>query len=310
MRREAERDPLRSFTVLTTLNMSRKFTIEMQSRAVAKLSARAARCGVHALAVVMSVAMTACGGGSDPIAPIVVGTLTISPTAPTVPESRTTKLSVVVKATNGSVLTDRVVKWSSASVATATINDSGIVTGVQTGSTTITATSEGVSASVLLNVTVGPCSASLAKPIVSGVIVNGTLATSDCDFEDGTFVDAYSFSLASETTLDILMRSNAFDAYLYVLKPTAADFETVGNDNNSGGGMDARLTGKLPAGNYFILANSNEPGLGAYTLLFTSPFAELNAGIPLFVPRSNAGINFRSVTSAEARKLRKFLRSR
>jgi hypothetical protein len=310
MRPEGEQEPSRSFTVLTTLNMSTEFTIEMPPRAIVKRSARVTRSFALALMSVLGVAMSACGGGSDAVAPIVVGTLTITPAAPSVPEARTIKLSVQVKATNGQLLTDRAVKWSSASVATATISDSGVVTGVQVGSTTITATSEGVSASVPVNVTVGPCSASLAQPIISGVLVNGTLAASDCDFEDGTFVDAYSFSFASATTLEILMRSTAFDAYIYVLKPNGTDFVSVGDDNNSGGGTDARLTGSLLAGNYYILANSNVPGFGAYTLLFTSPFAALNAEIPLFASRANAGVNLRHVTKTEARMLRRFLRNK
>lgn len=310
MRPEGEQEPSRSFTVLTTLNMSTEFTIEMPPRAIATRSARVTRSVALALMSVLGVAASACGGGSDAVAPIVVGTLTITPAAPSVPEARTIKLSVQVKATNGQLLTDRAVKWSSASAGTATISDSGVVTGVHVGSTTITATSEGVSTSVLVSVTVGPCSALLAQPIISGVLINGTLAASDCDFEDGTFVDAYSFSLASATTVDILMRSTAFDAYLYVVKPTATDFELVADDNSGGGGTDARLSGTLLAGSYFILANSNVPGFGAYTLLFTSPYAALNAEIPLFAPRTNADANLRHVTAAEARMLGRFLRNR
>jgi len=54
---------------------------------------------------------------------------------------------------SGTVLTGRVVTWTSSNTAAATVNGSGLVTGVATGSATITATSEGKSGASAMTVT-------------------------------------------------------------------------------------------------------------------------------------------------------------
>ena len=255
-----------------------------------------------------SAMLVACGGGDSPSAPIVVGTITISPATASVAEGGTTRLTAEVKSTDGKVLTGRKVTWTSTNPATATVSDSGVVTGVAVGATQVTAATEGKSAITAINVTLGPCNVSQATPIVANTLVNGTLATSDCDFGDGTFLDAYSFVLTFSTNVDILMRSAAFDAFLYVYTMTSTGLQERANDDNSGGGTDARLTGLLTAGTYFILANSNNiSGFGAYTLQFTSPFAGLNASSVLFGDAPSP-VALRRLTGAEARSFRAFAR--
>jgi uncharacterized protein YjdB len=46
-----------------------------------------------------------------------------------------------VKDQNGTVVTDRVVAWTSSNDAVATVSQTGVVTGVAVGTATITATS-------------------------------------------------------------------------------------------------------------------------------------------------------------------------
>lgn len=286
-----------------------KFAIGMQHSAVGNLFSRVVSSA--GLITAVAFAVSACGGDSAP-APIVVGTLTISPAAPTVPDGRTTKLTVEVKATNGQVLTDRQVKWTSGTPTVATISDSGVVTGVSVGSSIITATSEGKTATVPITVTLNPCNVTLAIPIVPNTTVNGTLAATDCDYGDGTYLDAYNFVLSASTTVDVLMRSTAFDAFIFVYRRTSTDsLILMGDDDDSGGGNDARLSGLLNAGNYYILANSiNVGGFGAYSLLLTSPFTGLNAGSSLFSSSSNPGVSLRRLNAAEARSFRGLPRRR
>ncbi|MEO7996489.1 MAG: Ig-like domain-containing protein [Gemmatimonadaceae bacterium] len=286
-----------------------KDSIGMQYRAINRFRSRVVGSFGLVIAATAGGALTACGGDSTP-APIVVGTLTISPAVPTVAIGRTVKLSAEVKSTGGQVLTDRQVKWTSGSPSIAGVTDSGVVTGVSLGSALITATSEGKTATVSIKITPDPCDIDAAVPIAANAVVNGSLANTDCDFEDGTFIDAYNFVLPAATNVDVLLKSTAFNALLYVFRLEVTDSVTLlGYDNDSGGGTDARLSGLLTAGNYYILANSfNLNGLGAYSLLLTAPFTGLNAGSSLFSTPSNTAVSVRRLNATEARTFRRLMR--
>jgi uncharacterized protein YjdB len=82
-----------------------------------------------------------------------VATVTIAPTAPSVAEDATVTLTATLKDASGNVLTGRVIVWSSGNTNTATVSQSGVVTGVKKGNVSITATSEGKNASVTVTVT-------------------------------------------------------------------------------------------------------------------------------------------------------------
>jgi len=82
-----------------------------------------------------------------------VATVTISPSAPSVAEDATVTLTATLKDANGNVLTGRAITWTSSSGTTATVTQSGVVTGRKQGSATITATSEGKSGSATVTVT-------------------------------------------------------------------------------------------------------------------------------------------------------------
>jgi alpha-tubulin suppressor-like RCC1 family protein len=82
-----------------------------------------------------------------------VATVAVAPSTATVTAGDTLTLQAIVTDINGRPLTGRVVRWSSASRATATVDSiSGMVTGVATGTTTITATSEGKSGSATIGI--------------------------------------------------------------------------------------------------------------------------------------------------------------
>jgi len=104
------------------------------------------------------------------VAPV-VATVTVAPTSASVVAGASTTLQATVKDQNGNVMTGQTVTWSTNNPAAATVNSSGVVTGVAAGSATITATSSGKTgtssitvtavAPVVTTVTVAPTSASL-----------------------------------------------------------------------------------------------------------------------------------------------------
>src|SRR5215510_14664688 len=85
---------------------------------------------------------------SQPVASIVVAPADASVTA-----GGTVQLQVTVTDASGAPLSGRKVTWSSSAGAIATVNGSGLVTGVASGSATITATCEGRTASAAITVT-------------------------------------------------------------------------------------------------------------------------------------------------------------
>ena len=88
--------------------------------------------------------------------PVPVGSVIVSPATASVAPGATVQLSATTKDANGNVLTGRTITWSSNATAIATVNSSGLVSGVAAGPATITATSEGKSGTATITVTTAP----------------------------------------------------------------------------------------------------------------------------------------------------------
>src|SRR5690606_17884829 len=87
------------------------------------------------------------------VSAVPVGSVTVSPAEASVPAGTTVQLTAEVKDAGGNVLNDRAVNWSSSDTAVATVSASGLVTGVATGTATITAASGDKSGSAKVTVT-------------------------------------------------------------------------------------------------------------------------------------------------------------
>ncbi len=85
--------------------------------------------------------------------PAPVATVTVTPGTPSIGVGKTVQLTATLKDSAGNTLTGRTVTWASGSTLIATVNSSGLVTGVAVGSATITATSGTVSGSTTVTVT-------------------------------------------------------------------------------------------------------------------------------------------------------------
>lgn len=83
-----------------------------------------------------------------------VASLTITPDPATVEAGGTVTLEASPRSEGGMVLPDRSVDWSSEDPSVATVDDQGVVSGVSEGSTTVTASVEGVEATVTVTVQV------------------------------------------------------------------------------------------------------------------------------------------------------------
>ena len=116
--------------------------------------------------------ITATGEGRSGTATVTVtvppvASVTVSLASSTLAIGATTQATATVSSSNGTILTGRTVTWSSSSGA-ATVNSSGLVTGVSMGTADIVATSEGISGSASVTV--------LGEPVAS-VTVSVAAAT-------------------------------------------------------------------------------------------------------------------------------------
>jgi uncharacterized protein YjdB len=86
------------------------------------------------------------------VVPGPVATVAISPAAPAISEGATVQLTATMRDASGAVVTGRTVTWATSDASKATVSSAGVVTGVAEGTATITATSEGKSASTTVTV--------------------------------------------------------------------------------------------------------------------------------------------------------------
>jgi len=114
------------------------------------------------------------GTAAVTVSNVAVGSVVVQPQAPTITQGANVQLSATVRDVNGVIVTDRVVTWSSASPAVATVSSSGVVTGVGGGTATITATSEGRSGTTLVTVQQLPVATVTVQPANDTVLIGGT----------------------------------------------------------------------------------------------------------------------------------------
>ncbi|MCC7003471.1 MAG: Ig-like domain-containing protein [Gemmatimonadaceae bacterium] len=94
-----------------------------------------------------------------------VVTVTLSPNTAMLPSGAQQRVVPVLRNGIGGLLSDRSIQWSSADPSIATVSDSGVITLVGSGSTIISATAEGVNATVAIS--------SMPSPIVPSTLVAG-----------------------------------------------------------------------------------------------------------------------------------------
>lgn len=120
-----------------------------------------------AQAVQASVGSTLTASFAATATPIPVATVTVSPDTATVTVGQTRQYTATTKDASGSVLTGRVITWTSSDTAVATVSGTGLATARRAGSATLTATSEGKSGTAMLTAIGGAISTALSVVTVS-----------------------------------------------------------------------------------------------------------------------------------------------
>lgn len=132
------------------------------------------------------------------VVPVPVTTVVVSAPSNTVATDRTLQLVVALRDERGGSLSDRTVTWSSSAPAVAIVDGNGLVTGLSTGSTTITATSEGRSGSITLAV-VPPSVSAVNLTLAQSTIATGGTTTAQAVLRDdrGTVLQGRTVTFAS-----------------------------------------------------------------------------------------------------------------
>lgn len=212
-----------------------------------------------------------------------VSTVVVTPATSTLTlGGATSQLTAVARDGNGATLTGRTIAWSSTNSGVASVSASGLVTAVAAGTTTISATSEGKVGTAAITVVSDPCST--VRTLNIGQTFTGALAAADCRLSDNSAIQSFTFTLATETVLEIEMTSTAVDAYLFVADNAG---NTVVEDDDGGTGTNARVLRSFPAGKYFVFANAyNANSFGAYQLSLKLAPTACSLGRAITIPSS------------------------
>ncbi len=106
----------------------------------------------HGSATVTAQVGTVQGTASVTVTPVAVASVALSGVPSELETGEAKSLAAITRSAGGATLTGRSVTWSSSNEAAAMVSQTGVVTGMGTGITTVTATSEGKSATTTLRV--------------------------------------------------------------------------------------------------------------------------------------------------------------
>ena len=115
------------------------------------------------------------GSATITVSSVPVATVTVTPPSASLNTGQTVQLSATTQDSLGNVLSGRVVTWGSSAPSVATVTSGGLVTGVAAGSATITATSEGKSATSAITVTFVPVATVTVTPATANLAVGQTV---------------------------------------------------------------------------------------------------------------------------------------
>jgi hypothetical protein len=136
-----------------------------------------------------------------------------------------------------------------------------------------------------------------ATPHVFGANTAGALATTDCTFFDGSYIDYYSTSLPAGAYV-FNQSSTEFDTYLFLF--TADRFEIAEVDDESELSTNSEIKALLPAGDFILGANAYPGSTGAYSLTSAASSAGVTNCEDVFVVRGTSTTQDLQTTDCQA----------
>ena len=196
-----------------------------------------------------------------------VATVIVSPAAPIVFVGFARQLFVQLRSANDRVLHGRTVTWTTPDASIVEVTPGGVARGhAPGGPLTVVASSEGQTGSAQVRVAYAAEVCPFVATLALGQRADGTLALGDCEYTlDDSFVDIYEIVIPAAGTIEVDMTSNDVDSYLGLFDSSGA---LLAEDDNSGGGRNARIERQVSAGTYRVWANTlTGAATGAYSLI-------------------------------------------
>ena len=188
-----------AYTSDNTMISGKTFTWSSSSTSVATINSSGLATGVDAGSTTITATVDGKSGTAALTvteAPPVVDRVMVSPSSVSIEEGRTHQFSATAFTSNNTMISGKTFAWTSSSTSVATINSSGLATGVDAGSTTITATVDGKSGTATLTVTEAP-------PVVDRV----TVSPSSVSIEEG---GTHQFSATAFTSDNTMISGKTF----------------------------------------------------------------------------------------------------
>jgi Big-like domain-containing protein len=196
-----------------------------------------------------------------------VATVNVLPASAVVYVGFARQVAAQLRSADGRLIRGRQVTWTTPDAKIADVSGSGIVRGRGPGGPiALVASSEGRNGTTQIRVAYAAEVCPFITPLALDQRADGTLALGDCEFSlDNSYVDVYEVVLAAAGTIQVDMTSGDIDSYIGLFE---AGGLFLAEDDNSGGGRNARLVRQLPAGKYRIWANAiSGAEAGAYSLV-------------------------------------------
>jgi uncharacterized protein YjdB len=154
----------------------RTVTWETSSSAIATVSSSGLVTGVTpGTATITATSEGKKGRKNAKVANLPVASVTVSPNPATVYLGASVQLAASLKDANGSPLSGRTVVWTTSNGTVASVDSTGLVTGIAVGTATITATSEGQTGTATLTVSIVPVASVVVAPSAANILVGGTV---------------------------------------------------------------------------------------------------------------------------------------
>jgi len=196
-----------------------------------------------------------------------VASVIVSPATSVVHVGFARQLFVQLRSADGRPIRGRTVTWTTPNATIADVSASGVVRGrAPGGPVTLVAGSEGRTGTAQVRVAYAAETCPFVTTLAFDQRTDGTLALGDCEYGlDDSYVDVYEVTLPAAGTIQVDMMSGDFDSYLGLFEASGV---FLAEDDNSGGGRDARIVREVPAGKYRIWANTLSGAVsGAYSVI-------------------------------------------
>lgn len=142
------------------------------------------------------------GSATITVTPAPVASVTVSPESADLEAGRSLQLFATPRSAAGRALTDRPITWTSADTGIATVDLTGLVRGVEPGTTAVTAASEGVEGTAEITVTPRPLAAVTVRPDTAAILEGTTIQLSAAliDADGDTIRDGRPITWSSSDT--------------------------------------------------------------------------------------------------------------